>query len=49
MASLGGEKTRYNVAGAGHYYLDQPEHLAEAANVCASWLQKQGLYLPTAW
>jgi hypothetical protein len=49
MASLGGEKSRYNVAGAGHYYLDQPEHLAEAANVCASWLQKQGLYLPTAW
>jgi hypothetical protein len=25
------------------------KHLAEGANVCASWLQKQGLYLPTAW
>jgi hypothetical protein len=23
------------------------KHLAEGANVCASWLQKQGLYLPT--
>jgi alpha-beta hydrolase superfamily lysophospholipase len=38
VAALGGETTRHDVAGASHYYIGQPQQLAEAVTVALDWL-----------
>lgn len=36
------EKDLVTIAGANHYYYDQPEQLAEAARACRDWLGGRG-------
>ncbi|MBK9178056.1 MAG: alpha/beta fold hydrolase [Acidimicrobiales bacterium] len=36
-------KEVHTVAGATHYYLGQPEQLAEATRTCVGWLRRSGL------
>ncbi|GAB2981018.1 alpha/beta fold hydrolase [Streptomyces pseudoechinosporeus] len=44
--SLGGEVTHHHLVGANHYYLNQPDKLAEASTVLLEWLQNRGMHSP---
>ena len=35
-------KEKHVIKGATHYYLNQPEKLAEAAAICTDWLKRKG-------
>lgn len=37
------DKEMHVIAGANHYYFDQPDKLADALAVCCGWLQRKGL------
>ena len=41
-AAASADKTYRVIEGATHYYLGQPEKLAEAVSVCAGWLEERG-------
>jgi alpha-beta hydrolase superfamily lysophospholipase len=42
-ASLGtADKELHRIEGATHYYLGQPDRLAEATRVCSDWLARKG-------
>ncbi len=37
-----GDKERHTIAGANHYYFDQPNKLAEAVGLITDWLGRKG-------
>jgi len=41
-AAASADKTYRVIEGATHYYLGQPEQLAEAVSICAGWLEERG-------
>ena len=47
QALASSDKEHHKIAGAGHYYFDQPDKLSEALGIGTDWLRRKGLIRET--